>query len=71
MAIIIVINATLNPTQQHHYNVMQAGKAGDGGTVRMKRAMLVQAGLALAPDAFGLVLDGEMDSSSQFACRLL
>lgn len=37
----------------------QARTTKEAGKLQMKRASLVKAGLALAPDSFGLVLDGE------------
>ncbi|XP_077976409.1 cilia- and flagella-associated protein 46-like [Styela clava] len=39
--------------------IEQARKSADSGSVRMKRSLLVKAGLALAPDAFQYVLDSE------------
>lgn len=39
--------------------IEQAQKSADSGSVRMKRSLLVKAGLALAPDAFQYVLDSE------------
>nr|CAB3230219.1 tetratricopeptide repeat protein 40 [Phallusia mammillata] len=39
--------------------IEQARKSSESGSVRMKRSLLVKAGLALAPDAFQYVLDSE------------
>ncbi|KAF6107967.1 cilia and flagella associated protein 46 [Phyllostomus discolor] len=42
--------------------IEQAKKATPKDSVRKKRALLVNAGLALAPDAFQIVLDGENEA---------
>ncbi|XP_074194762.1 LOW QUALITY PROTEIN: cilia- and flagella-associated protein 46 [Rhinolophus sinicus] len=42
--------------------IEQAKKAGPKDSVRKKRALLVDAGLALAPDAFQIVLDSENEA---------
>lgn len=41
---------------------LQAKKAIPKDSVRKKRALLVNAGLALAPDAFQIVLDSENEA---------
>lgn len=40
----------------------QARSADKAGSVRMRRALLIQAGQALSPDAFGHVLDAESET---------
>ncbi|CAH1785035.1 unnamed protein product [Owenia fusiformis] len=52
------------PEDQAAMIIEQARKA-DSGTIRMKRSLLVRAGLALAPDAFQLVLDSENETKVQ------
>uniref|UniRef100_H2Y0L3 Uncharacterized protein n=1 Tax=Ciona intestinalis TaxID=7719 RepID=H2Y0L3_CIOIN len=42
--------------------IEQARKSSESGSVRMKRSLLVKAGLALAPDAFQYVLDSENET---------
>ncbi|XP_065072026.1 cilia- and flagella-associated protein 46-like isoform X1 [Rhopilema esculentum] len=39
--------------------IEQARSTKEAGTLQMKRASLIEAGLTLAPDAFNLVMDGE------------
>lgn len=40
----------------------KARKSSESGTVRMKRSLLVQAGQALSPEAFHLVLESESET---------
>lgn len=47
---------------QHAVSPLQAKKAMPKDSVRKKRALLVNAGLALAPDTFQVVLDGENET---------
>ncbi|XP_071827819.1 cilia- and flagella-associated protein 46-like isoform X3 [Apostichopus japonicus] len=42
--------------------IEQARKSSESGTVRMKRSLLVQAGQALSPEAFHLVLESESET---------
>lgn len=44
---------------------LQAKKATPKDSVRKKRALLVNAGLALAPDTFQIVLDSENEAKGQ------
>ncbi|XP_078492369.1 cilia- and flagella-associated protein 46 isoform X3 [Ciona intestinalis] len=44
--------------------IEQARKSSESGSVRMKRSLLVKAGLALAPDAFQYVLDSENETKA-------
>lgn len=46
----------------YHLFLLQAKKAIPKDSVRKKRALLVNAGLALAPDTFQIVLDGENEA---------
>ena len=43
----------------YYLSTYQARTTKEAGKMQMKRAALVKAGLALAPDSFGLVMDGE------------
>lgn len=47
---------------QHVVSPLQAKKAMPKDSVRKKRALLVNAGLALAPDTFQVVLDSENEA---------
>lgn len=49
-------------TWKHHPFLLQAKKAIPKDSVRKKRALLVNAGLALAPDTFQIVLDSENEA---------
>lgn len=46
----------------HRVFLLQAKKAVPKDSVRKKRALLVNAGLALAPDTFQIVLDSENEA---------
>lgn len=48
-----------------HLFLLQAKKAIPKDSVRKKRALLVNAGLALAPDTFQIVLDSENEAKGR------
>lgn len=51
----------------HSSFLLQAKKAIPKDSVRKKRALLVNAGLALAPDTFQIVLDSENEAKGRLA----